>query len=207
MRISALLSDDDSAQCIQTSSSLRGQLSAVGRPVDLRRDKTYTCRTCQRHYKDESSLRGHMLMHASVYSSKGTGRLAAPTAPNSQRTMHASADAAGSSFPSPTRMGSSQIARPPHSSTSRWSPATTDVGATQSNCCSACNLIFSSEAELRRHRSRHHTAKSRAFICEQCDLSFHLKTQLETHIVTVHDKFRPFVCDICGLAFGLKWNR
>jgi C2H2-type zinc finger len=207
MRISALLSDDDSAQCFQNSSSERGQLSAVGRPANRRPDRTYTCRTCQRQYKDEASLHGHIVMHTSVHSSKGTGRPASPTAPNSQRTMHASADAAAPSSPSPTRVGSSQLARPPHSSTSRWPPATTDAGASQSNCCSACNLTFGSEAELRRHRSRHHATKSYAFICDQCDLSFHLKNQLEAHVVTVHDKVRPYECDICGLAFGLKWNR
>jgi uncharacterized Zn-finger protein len=42
--------------------------------------------------------------------------------------------------------------------------------------------------------------------CETCQYVFTLKSNLQRHIKTVHEKLKPFQCEICKKTFGHRQN-
>lgn len=44
------------------------------------------------------------------------------------------------------------------------------------------------------------------FVCEQCDVFFKTKYNLNRHQNSVHEKIRPFSCPVCNKGFTQKGN-
>ncbi|RPA84264.1 hypothetical protein BJ508DRAFT_359947 [Ascobolus immersus RN42] len=74
--------------------------------------------------------------------------------------------------------------------------------------CTLCKELFANEHALREHHNiKHVPLESRqSFKCEEenCTASFTRRSNLKTHIKTVHNNERKFECDVCKEKFGHK---
>ena len=68
--------------------------------------------------------------------------------------------------------------------------------------CEYCNLSFSCDTELRVHKEQHHALLD-MFKCQECDMAFTSRPNLENHVVTRHGQGGQTVhCLLCQLSFS-----
>lgn len=67
--------------------------------------------------------------------------------------------------------------------------------------CEYCAKCFNTKYKLTLH-SRSHT-NVRPYQCSQCPASFKQKTDLNSHLMSLHSDDRPFLCKDCGLSFKI----
>ncbi|XP_063148754.1 uncharacterized protein LOC134489817 [Candoia aspera] len=65
--------------------------------------------------------------------------------------------------------------------------------------CTACGKIFTSEADLNRHRTTH--TRDKPYECSDCGKSFHWRSILNAHR-RKHTGEKPFQCAECGKSFS-----
>ena len=75
--------------------------------------------------------------------------------------------------------------------------------------CKHCQMEFKSSAERWRHSKNVHeekneTNKEKQYLCDKCEKSYFLKSQLKQHIKIVHEKLRDEKCEICGKGFAVR---
>lgn len=68
--------------------------------------------------------------------------------------------------------------------------------------CDKCPKTFLKSHQLKLHEIKHSSEKS--FSCPQCDRKFLHKSNVQTHIRTVHEQAYKHVCDICAKEFRNK---
>jgi uncharacterized Zn-finger protein len=69
-----------------------------------------------------------------------------------------------------------------------------------SNICETCNKTFTLKSNLKNHITIDHL-KLNPFWCNVCEKSFSTTTALEQHVNTVHKKLKSFQCEICSTSF------
>ena len=70
-------------------------------------------------------------------------------------------------------------------------------------------MEFKSSAERWRHSKNVHEEKSetnteKQYLCDKCEKSYFLKSQLKQHIKIVHETLRDEKCEICGKGFAVR---
>ena len=66
-----------------------------------------------------------------------------------------------------------------------------------SNICETCNKTFTLKSNLKNHITIDHL-KLNPFWCNVCEKSFSTTTALEQHVNTVHKKLKSFQCEIAA---------
>lgn len=67
--------------------------------------------------------------------------------------------------------------------------------------CNECQKVFLTQGKLYYHMQRHGEKQHQ---CNKCKRTFHMKKDLKSHELTVHQHLRPFACDICGNHYSTK---
>ncbi|XP_038209042.1 uncharacterized protein LOC119830201 isoform X2 [Zerene cesonia] len=68
--------------------------------------------------------------------------------------------------------------------------------------CPSCPATFLSYEELTAHQQRHNRPNNRSYACDICDKAFNIKSGLQRHKDTVHNKVAEFKCEYCPERFG-----
>ncbi|XP_045508683.1 RE1-silencing transcription factor-like isoform X3 [Colias croceus] len=68
--------------------------------------------------------------------------------------------------------------------------------------CPKCPATFLSYEELTAHQQRHNRPNNRSYKCDICTKTFNVKSGLQRHKDTVHNKVPEFKCEYCPERFG-----
>ena len=68
--------------------------------------------------------------------------------------------------------------------------------------CQLCNHVSQRMYQFKRHQLSHMTEKS--IQCHLCDYTCKQKSQLDYHMIRIHENMKSFVCESCGLRFNTK---
>ena len=71
--------------------------------------------------------------------------------------------------------------------------------------CNICESRFSQKSNLNTHVRSVHE-KISSFKCIICETSFTAKASLNSHLRSVHDQQKPFKCNTCDSSFARKDN-
>ena len=69
-------------------------------------------------------------------------------------------------------------------------------GRRKPKTCDICNKTFSSKSNLNSHISSVHN-NIREYLCKTCDKTFSRHSKLKRHIKSVHDQIKDFLCPLC----------
>ena len=66
--------------------------------------------------------------------------------------------------------------------------------------CTECKGVFETKEQLEGHNRLVHLKTKPPYNCDYCDLPCSNKSNLETHLNTVHLKIEPYICKYCNLS-------
>ena len=92
---------------------------------------------------------------------------------------------------------------PAHSSTPSKDTCKSGV-----HLCPECGKVYGHKGSLLRHRRGSHDFQGGPrYSCLSCDKKFHLGTDLQSHVNTVHLRVKPFKCDVCNTSLSYERSR
>ena len=69
--------------------------------------------------------------------------------------------------------------------------------------CNNCDLPFHDKGSLQSHVKAIHIKE---FGCKECDQKYVKSSDLEEHLLTEHKASKKFICELCSMGFVLKWR-
>ena len=72
--------------------------------------------------------------------------------------------------------------------------------------CLLCNEVFTRKDNLQRHMQTIHGQDVSSLTCQECGKSFSRNDKLKIHMSTVHESAPKFVCEKCNTSFNVKTN-